>query len=696
MAVSPTQVFDRLSDLAMSPEVAAIDPGFGAWFSRNALAIKRMVLARLAATGTGPKGQNEYVMVTRGPGAISPGERYLRGLPPNQAWDDLTFRVLYRWWGARHEAERSDPMKLQRELTPEQRHQALLTLRPWLDDYLGPWGPYSDKVVGWDSMDPVAGAVRHVYRWLQARDLDENEQRAIVEQARVAAATERLAEVAKILDRHDLRPDFPISPITSPIVAEGRADRQVQDAARAGNAYFRRTNKGWTLTVKGTNDLGRLRTALEVLAVPFTEERKGDVEWVFRIPNYQQWWRYNAGWRGLVAKEAGTATETKASLSPLQHEREAAAAKDQERVSLAWAGQQLRKFKPGGPPATLTASALNKELDKLDALHSTLNKHFIASGRGHETPESLRDKQDALATFSRVLAHRYTALQREIELRYGPRAPARLPMKRGFGPRERVDKAPKAPKAPRHAPEAAAVQQVSDARVRAMARSVQQDAQSAHRQAQADVQRLEAFRASAKQLADATLPAEATTLLEVRRDLTAAAAQGGREGALAGGLVLARLIKTSPVHPVTRNQVWDALDKLLGPYFTADIDDGRAWLARQKLPPNRRRPMEEPSPMSIAMVPLADYLDEQGGSDWDQPATIGQIRAVAQFLNSPLMAPYVHAAQQAVARTWHMRASRARAAGREPMEPLSALLTQYGVAPAADLPMFPNRNPRRW
>ena len=91
-------------------------------------------------------------------------------------------------------------------------------------------------------------------------------------------------------------------------------------------------------------------------------------------------------------------------------------------------------------PTTMTAGQINKELDKLDAQDSQLGQLMlmlmIDSERGYERPSDYRDKTDALSVELRRLADRRMALHIERDLRYGPGAPPRLPLGRGFGPRK--------------------------------------------------------------------------------------------------------------------------------------------------------------------------------------------------------------------------------------------------------------------
>jgi hypothetical protein len=81
-------------------------------------------------------------------------------------------------------------------------------------------------------------------------------------------------------------------------------------------------------------------------------------------------------------------------------------------------------------PALMTASEINRELDRLDARRSRNTDAFIAAGRGEERPSEYLTKDDPLSLEARAIYDRSGALRREIERRYGPGAPSRLP--RGF------------------------------------------------------------------------------------------------------------------------------------------------------------------------------------------------------------------------------------------------------------------------
>ena len=85
----------------------------------------------------------------------------------------------------------------------------------------------------------------------------------------------------------------------------------------------------------------------------------------------------------------------------------------------------------------MSAAQLNKALDSTDKARTVLNDEFIAAGRGHERPSETLTKSDPLATRYAKLWDVHTALRRELQLRYGPGAPSRLPTRKGFGPTSR-------------------------------------------------------------------------------------------------------------------------------------------------------------------------------------------------------------------------------------------------------------------
>ena len=82
--------------------------------------------------------------------------------------------------------------------------------------------------------------------------------------------------------------------------------------------------------------------------------------------------------------------------------------------------------------ACLGAAAINKLLDVLDKESSKITDELIEAGRGHEYPSETRKKSDPLSVKFTQTANDQFLLRMEIERRYGPGAPRRLP--RGFGP----------------------------------------------------------------------------------------------------------------------------------------------------------------------------------------------------------------------------------------------------------------------
>lgn len=82
-------------------------------------------------------------------------------------------------------------------------------------------------------------------------------------------------------------------------------------------------------------------------------------------------------------------------------------------------------------PASMTAGQINRELDALDARESALLDALIAAGRGHELPSETRKLSDPLALRYAALSDRRWDLRCEVEVRYGPGAPHRLPPRFG-------------------------------------------------------------------------------------------------------------------------------------------------------------------------------------------------------------------------------------------------------------------------
>ena len=82
----------------------------------------------------------------------------------------------------------------------------------------------------------------------------------------------------------------------------------------------------------------------------------------------------------------------------------------------------------------MTAGEINKVLDKLDKQLSELNRALIDAGRGHETHYDTVHKTDPLSLKCAAYSDLRSELRREIDRRYGPGAPHRLPAGRMFGP----------------------------------------------------------------------------------------------------------------------------------------------------------------------------------------------------------------------------------------------------------------------
>lgn len=90
-------------------------------------------------------------------------------------------------------------------------------------------------------------------------------------------------------------------------------------------------------------------------------------------------------------------------------------------------------------PRTMTAGEINRELDRLDKADRALGDEMIREGRGHERPSEYLKKDDPLSRKLQAIFDRSYKLRFEIEARYGPGAPSRLPIRTGrraFGPRK--------------------------------------------------------------------------------------------------------------------------------------------------------------------------------------------------------------------------------------------------------------------
>jgi hypothetical protein len=88
-------------------------------------------------------------------------------------------------------------------------------------------------------------------------------------------------------------------------------------------------------------------------------------------------------------------------------------------------------------PATMSAKAINAELDALEAEGTRLMHEAIATGRGHERPSDRVHMTDPLSMAVKAVDNRMWELRREVEQRYGRWTP-RLPETRMFGAREKA------------------------------------------------------------------------------------------------------------------------------------------------------------------------------------------------------------------------------------------------------------------
>ena len=84
--------------------------------------------------------------------------------------------------------------------------------------------------------------------------------------------------------------------------------------------------------------------------------------------------------------------------------------------------------------AGMTAGAINKALDVLDKESSKLNDQLIEAGFGHIGLQQIVKMDHPVARQYAVVSEQQRWLHNEIERRYGPGAPYRLPAGRGFGP----------------------------------------------------------------------------------------------------------------------------------------------------------------------------------------------------------------------------------------------------------------------
>lgn len=96
--------------------------------------------------------------------------------------------------------------------------------------------------------------------------------------------------------------------------------------------------------------------------------------------------------------------------------------------------RQVDRFVRGNPKSisAMTASELNKALDRIDAEGTKITQAFINVGRGNERPSEYLRATDPLAMRARDNYERRSAIKREMDRRYGPGLSGHLP--RGFGP----------------------------------------------------------------------------------------------------------------------------------------------------------------------------------------------------------------------------------------------------------------------
>lgn len=99
-----------------------------------------------------------------------------------------------------------------------------------------------------------------------------------------------------------------------------------------------------------------------------------------------------------------------------------------------WFDGTLKRLKinPAKPVSEMSAAEINKALDQLDKQDSKFTSEMIAAGRGNERFSDWSKKDDALAQYGLKLFRQRMDLKAEMERRYGPKVPSRLP--RGFGP----------------------------------------------------------------------------------------------------------------------------------------------------------------------------------------------------------------------------------------------------------------------
>ena len=91
-------------------------------------------------------------------------------------------------------------------------------------------------------------------------------------------------------------------------------------------------------------------------------------------------------------------------------------------------------------PATMSAAEINKALDRLHRQSCKLTARLIAAGLGHTPLYELMLRGDVASVRYCENVATQRALRLEIDARYGPGAPSRLPThpRGSFGPSKRA------------------------------------------------------------------------------------------------------------------------------------------------------------------------------------------------------------------------------------------------------------------
>jgi 2'-5' RNA ligase len=90
-------------------------------------------------------------------------------------------------------------------------------------------------------------------------------------------------------------------------------------------------------------------------------------------------------------------------------------------------------------PGTMRGAEINRELDALEARSSRNTTAFIDAGRGSEKPSDYLGKDDPLSREARAIYDRTSELRGEIEARWGPGHPSRVPPGSWSKPRVKKD-----------------------------------------------------------------------------------------------------------------------------------------------------------------------------------------------------------------------------------------------------------------